>query len=464
MSAGEIARACGGSLLRGAAETVACGVCTDTRTLRSGEAFFALKGARFDAHDFLPAAAATGAAVLVVSRRSADPSETGDCAVMRVADTEAALLAVAAHHRAALSARIAAVTGSYGKSTVKGMLGAILACEGTCTTARGSFNNRIGVALTLLDARAGDDFVVLEMGTNHAGEIDELAAAARPDLGVITAIGEVHLEGLGDLDGVRAAKAELIDHLTDGGILVLNADDPRCASLRDRFAGRTVTFGESDAASMQVEDVRRTADGWEFTAAGCAFRIPSGARHDAMNAAAALCAGREFGVAPERAADALAEAERPPMRYERVDVEGVTFIRDCYNSNPAAFRSALASFMLESNPGRKIVVCGDMLELGDRGPALHEGLGADLAGAGVDVLVGVGPLASNVVEGWRAVAPPSRPALWFRSAADAWEPLWWEVTTGDAVLLKGSRLVGLETITDRIAGHVQSDRGREAAA
>lgn len=464
VTAEQVARACDGAVAWGDPCAEAIGVCTDTRKLEGGEVFFALRGANFDAHDFLADAAAAGAPVLVVSRLPADRALTGSAAVVQVADTEVALLALAADYRRGLPARFAAVTGSYGKSTVKNMLGAILGREGSCTAARGSFNNRIGVALTILDAPAEADFVVIEMGTNHAGEIDELARAARPDLGIITAIGEVHLEGLKDLTGVCSAKGELVGHVARGGTLVLNADDPLCMSLAGGFAGTVATFGTSAEADLQVSDVRPAGDGWEFTAAGCRCRLGSGAGHDVMNAAAALCAARGFGVAVERAADALADAARPAMRYERTEVGGVTFISDCYNSNPPAFRSVLASFMQEPNPGRKIVVCGDMLELGERGPGLHHLLGADLAAAGVDLLVAVGDLASNVVEGWRVSAPQSRPALWFRSAADAWEPLWWELTPGDAVLLKGSRRVGLEAITERITAYVQGNQRGEAAA
>ena len=382
---------------------------------------------------------------------------------MLVPDTGRALLALASWHRQRLDARVAAVTGSYGKSTVKSMLGKILGRVSRCTVAPASYNNRIGVALTLLSACPDDGFVVLEMGTNHPGEVDELAQAARPDVGVITAIGEVHLEGLGSLDGVKEAKAELIPHLSSEGTLVLNADDARCASLAERFAGRTHTFGLGPEATVRPQRVRRKEGHWEFDALGWLFRVRGGAQCNVINAAAAICAAASLGVPPKCAVDGLASFRPLPMRYEKRRIAGVTFISDCHNSNPLAMRMAVESFLLEPNPGRKIVVCGDMLELGARGPRLHRELGEELAGSGVHVLVAVGPLGLCLLEGWQSRSGPHQRAFYFESADQAWLPLCWELVPGDAVLLKGSRAMRLEVITENIASHLGATE-EEAAA
>ena len=459
----RIARACGGQVVAGPPDAAAGGVSTDTRTLRRGQAFFALVGPQHDAHDYLAQASERGASIFVVQREAAGWRAPAGTAVVRVQDTARALLALGAWHRGRLRARVAAVTGSYGKSTVKAMLGAALGRVGRCTVAQASYNNRVGVALTLLAARPTDEFLVLEMGTNHPGEIDELARAARPDVGIITAIGAVHLEGLGSLDGVREAKAELITHLNPSGTLLLNADDPRCASLADGFAGRVRTFGTSDGADVQARRIGPRGAGWRFEALGHTVWLPSGARHDVLNAAAALAGAEALGVPTLSAAAALERAVRPPLRYERLRLGGVAFIRDCYNSNPPALRSALRSFLLEENPGRKVVVCGDMLELGERSPELHRQMGAELAECGVHILVAVGEMGPHLVEGWHTRAMPPRFALWFPAARQAWLPLWRELRPGDAVLVKGSRGVKLETITDHIAAHIERTEAEEAA-
>ncbi len=461
LTAELIAKTCDGRLISGSPWTVAEGVCTDTRTLRPGQAFFALVGPNHDAHDHLPDAVAAGARILVVERTDGRPPE--GVAVVRVPDTQKALLALAAWRRKRLRARVVAVTGSYGKSTVKEMVGSILSRDARCTTAPASYNNRVGVALTLLSAADRDDFVVLEMGTNHPGEIDELARAAWPHLGVITAIGEVHLEGLGSLEGVLEAKAELIRHLPAGGLLVLNADDEACASLAERYYGTTRTFGLSAGATVRAQRLRPACEGWEFDALGWVFRLTGGARYNVPNAAAAICAATSLGASVRSASKALAEFRPPPLRYEKRDLGGVTFICDCYNSNPPALRIALESFVAESYPGRKIVVCGDMLELGPQAEQLHREMGREIAESGIDVFVAVGPLARHFLEGWRSRAVASQEALYFESAEQAWSPLWWEVRPGDAVLLKGSRAMALETIPDNIASS-PADKGKEVAA
>jgi UDP-N-acetylmuramoyl-tripeptide--D-alanyl-D-alanine ligase len=461
-TAAQIAKACGGTIAGGSPRARAVGVSTDTRTLTAGQAFFALVGPRHDGHQYLSAAAAAGAPVLVAQRLPADWAAPHGAAVVLVADTTLALLALAAWHRRGLRGAVAAVTGSYGKSTVKDMIGAVLSGGTRCTVAPASFNNRIGVALTLLSAKAHDDYVVLEMGTNHRGEIDELARAARPDLGLITAVGEVHLEGLGCLKGVREAKAELIPHLARDGVLILNADDPRCASLAERFGGRVRTFGVSPEAGVRTEAIQPSGEGWQFNVGGRVFRLPYGPRHNVMNAAAAICATMALGAPACAIAHALETFRPQHMRYERLDLGGVTFICDCYNSNPPAVRAALQSFLMERAAGRKAVVCGDMLELGAEGPRIHREIGAEIAASGVYMLVAVGELAPHLIEGWHSRARPGQCGLYFRSAEQAWAPLWCELRPGDAVLLKGSRAMKLETITERIAAHL-SAKGKEAA-
>jgi UDP-N-acetylmuramoyl-tripeptide--D-alanyl-D-alanine ligase len=462
-TAAQIAAACCGKILRGDRRTPVSGISTDTRTLQPGQAFFALVGDNHDGHDFLPHAATAGASVLVVHRELAGWPIPQETAVIRVLDTELALLGLAAWHRRHLSAGVVAVTGSYGKSTVKGMLGTILSQVARCTVAPASYNNRIGVALSLLSATRSDDYVVLELGTNHPGEIDELALVAEPQIGIITAIGEAHLEGLSDLDGVREAKAEMIPHVDPEGLVVLNADDPRCVTLADRFEGAVRTFGLIPGATVRPQRIRATTKGWAFDLLAQRVHVPLGGRYNVMNAAAAICAATSLGIDVEAAATALRTYKPGPLRYERVEMEGILLIQDCYNSNPRALRAAIHSFLMEKVPGRKIVVCGEMLELGDESRHLHAEAGAELAAADVDMLVGVGPMATYTVEAWRKSAPLTRPAIYAETAEEAWQPLRDELQPGDAVLLKGSRGVGLERITERLAACLNM-LAKEAAA
>jgi UDP-N-acetylmuramoyl-tripeptide--D-alanyl-D-alanine ligase len=459
-----IAAACGGRLIAGAPGAAADSVCTDTRKLQAGQAFFALRGETFDGHDYLPRAVQAGATVFVVdhlpsSWRAPDGWRAPEgTAVVRVANTARALLALAGQHRSSLKGRVVAITGSFGKSTVKSMTAAILSRAGRCSVAPKSFNNRVGVALTLLAAGVDDDYVVLEMGTNHPGEIDELARAARPHLGVITAIGEVHLEGLGDLAGVREAKAEMIRHIVAPGRLVLNGDCVLCTSLAGRCPGWVRTFGMRPGCSVQPERVLRRGDGWCFDALGQRFYLPVSGRYNVINAAAAICAALELGVPPQTAAEALACVELPAMRYERRRLGDVLFVCDCYNSNPTALRAALESFMAEPVRGSRVVVCGDMLELGRDARRIHRRLGAELAASGVDMLIAVGPLARSMLVGWQEKRRASQASLHFETAEKAWLPLYQLVSAGDAVLLKGSRRMALEIIPERISQALQQQK------
>lgn len=454
-TAAEIADACSGRVEAGPGDAMACGISTDTRQIEPGQAFFALVGDRHDAHDFVPQALEHGASVVIADRYKEEWPVKGDASVVVVDDTTAALGALASWHRDRLNAVVIAVTGSCGKSTVKNMSAKIVGRHGSCTFAPKSFNNAIGVPLTLLSATMEDDFVVLELGANAPGEIDELAALARPDIGIITCIGECHLEGFGDLYGVRDAKAELTRHVSEDGVLILNADDRLCLSTGKGYGGRIVTFGFSNEASVRPVAVRRREDTWQFHALDCQFSLPLPGRYNVRNAAAALAVGREAGVDPHVAAEALGQFSLPPLRFRRRQMGGVTFIEDCYNSNPTAVRAAVDTFTEESVSGRRVMIFGDMLELGEEASRLHQRTGRYLAGEDIQMLVAIGDHGRDLLRGWNRAASASRQAMRFKTAEEAWESIWKELKPGDCVLIKGSRATGLETITDRIEQHLQ---------
>lgn len=458
----QIAMACDGLVVIGQRGVTGEGVCTDSREVRPGQVFFALVGEQHDAHRYVPQAVAAGASIVVVQHLPSEPVPFGSTTYIRVADTTRALLDLAAWHRNRMKGCVLAVTGSYGKTTVKEMVRDMLAVEHRVTAAPKSFNNRIGVALTLLSASRKDDYVVLEMGTNHPGEIDELAGAAKPELGAITAVAEVHLEGLGSLQGVADAKGELIPHLPPRGTLVLNADNPYCMALAERHPGPVVTFGMSEGADVRVLDVQRTRNGWSFRALGVSFLLPVGGDYNVLNAAAALALARTLGISLQTCQAALAAFRLPALRYQREVLGGVTYIQDCYNSNPAAMRASVRSFAEEHDAEELIVVCGDMLELGDRSIEMHRELGMDLARHGLKALIAVGDMAPHVVEGYMAGGTSDTAAVPFATAGDAWPFVWQLARPGDAVLLKGSRGMHLETITDAIRAQL-ARAGREVA-
>jgi len=457
-TAEAIARACRGALAAGSPQGAANSVSTDSRAMRGDEVFFALRGPRHDGHSYVTQAVAGGASIVVVERgRTPPPGTLGPTSVVEVEDTAAALLQLAGWHRTRLKGRVIAVTGSCGKSTVKGMLSAILSRCGTCTGAPASYNNRVGVSLTLLAAQPDDQYVVLELGTNAPGEIDELARHARPDASLITCIGDTHLEALGSREGVKEAKSEIIPHTSSEGILMLNADDTLCLSLGERFEGAVRTFGFSSGADARGTGLRCRDGVWTFQVAdrpGVDFRLNMLGRINVLNALAALLAARWAGAPADAARSALAEFRPPKLRFEREQIGGVTFIKDCYNSNPTALRVALEAFLQEPDRGRKVVICGDMLELGERAPQLHRHAGRVLAGVGIPLLAAVGPLGRFMLEGWRELATGNMRALHFESAEDAWRPLCALLRPGDLVLLKGSRGMKLETITERLADHM----------
>lgn len=433
------------------------GVSIDSRTIQPGQAFIALRGDRFDGHDYLDLAAGAGAALLVVAgdRR---PSAHPNTPVLRVPDTIATLQRLAGAYRASLpDLRVVGVTGSNGKTTTTRLIDAALS-----TTLRGgasikSFNNHIGVPLTLLSARPGDDFLAAEMGMNHAGEIAPLTEIARPDVAVITSIGRAHIEHLGSLEAIAAEKASIFRGLREGGLAIAPAEAPL---LRKHFTRlpRVVTFGvsaEADLRVMNLEPVRLDSggaepiDGQRFTInGGSRFEIPMPGAHNALNAAAAVAVARHLGINDREIARGLKGARPADMRLGRTRVAGIELVNDAYNASPESVLAALRTFATLFPPGsapRRVLILGDMLELGAATDAAHDEVGRAIAElCPPDLLVTVGMSAPRYASA--SGIPPDR-VLTFpdaddnavRRVADALRP-------GDAVLLKASRRMGLERV------------------
>lgn len=436
MRLSQIVPAVDGRPSRPAADGVATGVSTDTRSLRPGDLFFALRGANFDAHAFLAEAFGRGACAAVVDRPVAAPGPT-----IEVADAMAALGALAAAYRMTLPARVVGVVGSNGKTTTKDMVAHVLGRDRRVVKAQGSFNNQVGVPVTIFQADERTDVAVLEIGTNRPGEIDALGRVARPDVGVLVSVGAEHLEGLGSIDGVADEETSLFRHLRAGGRAVLH-DDPRILERVSLAPGRRTTFGLAPSADVHPTEMGGWSGGVRFVVRGVEFRLGLLGEWNVQNALAAAAVGLLHGVPLDECARRLADFKGPKMRMERLSLAGVTILNDAYNSNPESATRAVREFSRLPAGGRKVAVIGDMRELGSASPRYHRELGEVLAGSAVDVVVAVGLEARALL----AVVDGRKEGHGFETVDEMKPRLGDLVREGDSVLLKGSRAVGLERV------------------
>lgn len=453
-----------------AARTAALsGLSTDSRAIRGDQVFLALCGEKTDGHAYLASAAASGSPMLIVHDQAAVEAAVGaggigaDIGILKVASTGQALLKLAQAYRRTLeSTRVIAVGGSNGKTTTVRLIQSVLSGTLRGTASQKSFNNAVGVPLSILSARRGDQFLICEVGTNAPGEIAPLASVVEPDIAVITSIGREHIEGLGSLDGVMAEEASLIGSLRPGGIAIVTADAPgfvaRVRTLLASMPGRSLlTFGTSPDADLRVTEAVSTPEGVRLCLNGRTWHeIGLMGLHNATNAAAAVAVARRLGVESAAVDTGLASASGPPMRLERSTVGGIRFVNDAYNANPEstlaairAFGDAFASPEARLTHARRVVILGDMLELGEAAPDLHREVAEALAQVGwVDLVVLVGRLmlfASPALAkafGGERVAHVADLDSGGAAAVAAM------LQSSDVVLLKGSRGMRLERILD----------------
>ncbi len=419
-------------------------ICTDSRAIKPGCLFIAIKGDNHDGHRHLDQAAAGGAAAVMV--HADGPSLLP---AIRVDDTRRAMGRLANSIRQRFRAKVIGVGGSNGKTGTKHLIEAALKEKLRGTASPKSFNNDIGVPVTIFDADPVHDFVILEMGTNHPGEILNLTKIAEPDIAVITSIGAEHLEFLGDLDGVRRENADIVRGLRPKSVLIFNGDDGDLASRLGSFEGEKVTFGFDRANDLCVTDLRCEATGIRFRIndSGHDFFVPLLGRHTASNALAAIAVARHMGVDDDSIATGLAEVKGPQWRLQVQVIGGVTFLNDAYNANPHSMRAALETVRDMSSAGRKIAVLGDMRELGVTSDLLHREMGPIASACGLDQLWCVGEKAALIGDHARGISVVKRYATAVECAADA--TTFFE--SGDLILLKGSRGVGLERIANACA-------------
>jgi UDP-N-acetylmuramoyl-tripeptide--D-alanyl-D-alanine ligase len=429
-------------------EEVAQAYSIDSRTIGPGQLFFAVKGERLDGHDYVSAALEKGAVAAVVRKDELDryPAKSR---LLAVDDTLVALQTLATAVRKVWGKPLVGVTGSAGKTTTKEAIAHVLGAHFCVLKSEGNFNNHFGLPLMLLKLEPEHDVAVIEMGMSHAGEIRALGKIAQPEIGVVTNVAPVHLEFFDSLAGIARAKYELIESLPSSGTAVLNADDEYVSQFGRDFTGKVVTYGTGATAGVHI-DVRaenmqtRGAEGSEFDVVMAGMReharLPLVGEHNILNALAAVAVGVVRGLKLSEAVGALATLAPPDKRGQVVQLGNITVINDCYNSNPKALY-AMVDALAVMKAGRRIVVAGEMLELGPAAVEMHRAAGRHIAEKKIDVLVGVRGLAQGMVDGARDAGAQ---AEFVATPEEAGEWLARETRDGDVVLLKASRGVKLE--------------------
>jgi UDP-N-acetylmuramoyl-tripeptide--D-alanyl-D-alanine ligase len=437
-------------------EEVAQGYSIDSRTVGKGELFFAVKGERLDGHDYVDAALEKGAAAAVV-RKDFRKDFRKDCSkdqlqahpakapLLAVDDTLIALQTLATATRKLWGKPLVGVTGSTGKTTTKEAIAHILETRMRVLKSAGNFNNHFGLPLMLLKLEPEHDIAVIEMGMSHAGEIRALARVAHPEIGVVTNVAPVHLEFFDSIAGIARAKYELIESLPSSGTAVLNADDEYVAQFGRDFKGKVLRYGTKPGADVRAENIQsHGVNGSRFDVVIAETReparLPLVGEHNISNALAAVAVGLSRGLSVAEAVGALATLEPADKRGQVLKLGNITVINDCYNSNPKALH-AMVDALAGMQAGRRIVVAGEMLELGPAGEEMHRAAGRYVAGQKMDFLLGVRGLAQAMVESARQAGMR---AEFVASPEEAGESLARETRDGDLVLLKASRGVKLE--------------------
>jgi len=456
-----VASACAGELRAGRGDALVRRVCSDSRQVQPGDLFFALKGERFDGHDFVKEAAQKGAGAVMVHRTQAR-ARLQKCAIIAVDNTRAALGRLAAKYRMDFDLPIVAVGGSNGKTTTKDLIATVLRQKLATLSSEASFNNNIGVPLTLLKLERTHQAAVVEAGTNHPGELAPLVEMIQPKLGVITNIEREHLEFFGDIAGVAEEEGRLAELLPDDGTLLINGDSEWADALARRTRARVVRTGMSDQNEWRAFDMRVDNRGVTFCVDGPQqdfwgeYRVNLLGRHQAVNALFAIAVGEELGLGRAEIQRGLAECQAAKMRLQLWEANGVWVLDDAYNANADSVAVALGALMELPCTGRRMAVLGDMAELGEHSAAAHEEVGRLTAELGVGQLFAVGKMADVIGRAARAAGLAR--VIEFNDVETAAQAVKRFLKPGDLVLLKASRAAGLE----RLAAALQAPESKRA--
>jgi UDP-N-acetylmuramoyl-tripeptide--D-alanyl-D-alanine ligase len=436
LTAQQIADQTQGVVITGNAQARINRVCTDSRAVPRECLFIALKGDNFDGHTFVSQAGEQGARIAIVE--DATVSAAPGMTLIRVADARRALGQLARSVRRSIGrTKVIAIAGSNGKTSTKNMLHAVLSRTLRGSASPKSFNNNIGVPATIFPVEESDDYVIVEIGTNHPGEVEQLSLIAEPDIAVITSIGEEHLEFFHDLDGVRKENARITAGLRINGQLFATGDD---LPLHAHLSRPARTFGFNDNNELQARNVRVSLDGTSFYVNERSFFVPVPARHFAANALAVIAVARDMGLRDEDIRTGLALSQPSEMRMQKISAGSVTILNDAYNANPTSMHAALDTFAHIDWPGRKVVIAGEMRELGAHSSAAHERVVQHVLSATFDACIFVGDAYKSHLAGNQH---------WLNDTRDA-APIVEMLRDNDLVLLKGSRGVRLERIADAI--------------
>ncbi len=426
--------------------SVITSVCTDSRSIQPGCLFVAIRGERFDGHDFIAQAFDQGAAAVLSER----PVDGAAGPVILVKDTRMAFLHLASFYRSRFDIPVVGLTGSVGKTTTKEMVAAVLEQKFETLKTEGNLNNQIGLPRMIFRMEKSTQAAVLEMGMDRLGQISSLSQTARPTVGIITNIGVSHIENLGSQQGILKAKLEILDGMAPDAPLLLNGDDPLLLEARAKIRNPVVLYGlRNPVCSLRAEDVVEESDATSFTAVSAkgklALRIPAVGKHNVYNALAAAAVGGLLGLQPAQIRQGLACYTPSGMRQHVVACGGITVVEDCYNASPDSIRASLSALMLMplKPGGRRIAVLGDIAELGDYAKQAHRRCGEYAAEAGVDLLFTVGSNARYCKEEASARGVESRH---FDEKGSLLEHLYAILREGDLVLFKASRVMRLEEV------------------
>ncbi|MGC1403130.1 MAG: UDP-N-acetylmuramoyl-tripeptide--D-alanyl-D-alanine ligase [Thermodesulfobacteriota bacterium] len=455
----ELVAGISGRLIQGDPGGKATGVSTDTRTLKAGNLFVALKGPRFDGHHYLLQAFEKGAVAALVSEPLKSELWPPDRIVIRVNDTLEALGDLAALWRGKFTATMIGISGSNGKTTTKEMLAGILGREGLTLKNMGNLNNAIGLPLSLFALNENHRFAVMEMGMNHLGEIARLCQIAKPVVGLLTNVGPAHLEGLGSLSMIAKAKGELFEALDVNHWAVINYDDSRIRSLARSCRARKITFGLNPKAEVRAERIAVTPQGGRlrilFQGKKEEMALPFQGEHNISNALGAMAAALVLGLSLDKIRPGLEEFKLPEHRLQlKEGIKGVQLIDDSYNANPVSLKAALNTFQSLRKGKRGGLVLGDMLELGAQASEAHKEIGRIIGGMGVNYLLTLGPLSQELVsEALKGGRPPQK-AFVAGSHEELIDELLNLIREGDFILIKGSHGMDMEAVVKAL-----EDRG-----
>jgi UDP-N-acetylmuramoyl-tripeptide--D-alanyl-D-alanine ligase len=443
--------------LRAASRGSFIGVSTDSRTIRTGDCFFAIAGENFDGHDYINDAFAKGAVCAVVSR---DIDSAGNC-LLKVTDTIKALGDFAAEYRRAMNFKVVAITGSVGKTTVRQIAYHVLSQHYRVYQSPKNFNNQIGLPLTLLGANPKHEIVITELGTNHPSEIAYLTKIAQPNIALVTNVYPAHLEGFGNLQAIMKEKLSIAKGLLDGGILIINADLVKeLNNYQSSVTNYQIrTFGKTNTSDFYATNISFDGAGSRFTIDGTDIFLPLAGPGNIENALAAWAVCSQFGITVNDFAQAIKTISALPMRAELLQIGTLTVLNDCYNANPASMKNALdiltnlalkSAGCLMTEKRRSVFICGSMAELGQHTHALHTELGAAVAQAGVQLLLTVGESAEVVAQSAKDAAKYALLTKSFADAVSACEILKKFIKNYDIVLVKGSRINKLELTIEKL--------------